>query len=69
MDKKIQINFWYVMAAVLGILFFQNFYQQSTKLTPIPYSRFQTLLNDGKVTEIGITQNYISVKNNQYIAF
>ena len=59
MDKKTQINFWYVIAAVFGILFLQNLYTQSTKVTPIPYSRFQTLLNDGKVVEISITQSYI----------
>ena len=59
MDKKAQINFWYVIAAVFGILFLQNLYIQSTKLTPIPYSRFQTLLNAGKVAEISITQSYI----------
>ena len=59
MDKKTQINFWYVIAAVFGILFLQNLYTQSTKVTPIPYSRFQTLLNDGKVVEISITQSSI----------
>ncbi len=59
MDKKTQINFWYVIAAVFGILFLQNLYIQSTKLTPIPYSRFQALLNQGKVAEISITQSYI----------
>lgn len=31
----------------------------ATKITAIPYSRFQTLLNDDKVSEIGITQNSI----------
>jgi cell division protease FtsH len=59
MDKKTQINFWYVIAAVLGILFIQNLYLQSTKLTPIPYSRFTTLLSEDKVAEIAISQNHI----------
>ena len=59
MDRKIQINFWYVTAAILGMLLVQSFYLQTTKSTPIPYSRFQSLLNDDKVAEIGITQNYI----------
>jgi len=59
MDKKTQINFWYVIAAVLGILFVQNLYIQGTKIAPIPYSRFQALLDEGKVVEIAITQNYI----------
>ncbi len=60
MDKKIHINFWYVIAAVLGMLWIQSLYQQGTAPTPIPYSRFQTLLNDGKVAQVEISQNSIS---------
>jgi len=59
-DKKVHINFWYVIAAVLGMLLIQELYLESTKLTPIPYSRFQTLLNEGKVDKIAIAQNYIN---------
>jgi cell division protease FtsH len=59
-DKKIHINFWYIIAAVLGMMLIQDLYLESTKLTPIPYSRFQTLLNEDKVAQIGIAQNYIS---------
>jgi cell division protease FtsH len=60
MDKKVHINFWYVIAAVLGMLWIQSLYQQGTAPTPIPYSRFQTLLNDGKVAEVEISQSSIS---------
>ncbi len=60
MDKKVHINFWYVIAAVLGMLWIQSLYLQSTERTPIPYSRFQTLLNDGKINEVEIGPNYIS---------
>src|SRR5260370_40715494 len=59
-DKKININFWYVIAAVLGMLLIQDLYLESTKLTPIPYSRFQTLLNENKVAKVAIAQDYIS---------
>ena len=58
-DKKTHINFWYAIAAAFGILLFQSVYLQSTKVTPIPYSRFQTLLNSGKVAEIGVSANSI----------
>jgi len=60
MDKKVHINFWYVIAAVLGMLWIQSLYLQSTERTPIPYSRFQALLNDGKINEVYIGPNYIS---------
>ena len=59
-DKKVHINFWYVIAAVLGMLLIQDLYLESTKLTSIPYSRFQTLLNQDKVEKIAIAPNYIS---------
>jgi cell division protease FtsH len=58
-DKKIHINFWYVIAAIFGMLLIQDLYLASTRLTPIPYSRFQTLLNEDKVAKIEIGQNYI----------
>jgi cell division protease FtsH len=58
-EKKQQINFWYVIAAVLLMLLIQSLYLQSTKLTPIPYSRFETLLDANKVKEVAITQNRI----------
>ena len=51
MDKKVHINFWYVIAAVLGMLWIQSLYLQSTERTPIPYSRFQTLLNEDKIAQ------------------
>ena len=59
MEKKQQIHFWYVIAAVLLMLFIQSLYLQSTKLTPIPYSRFETLLDANKISEVAITQNRI----------
>jgi cell division protease FtsH len=59
MDKKTQINVWYVIIAVLGVLMVQNFYKQYTKVEPIPYSRFHTLLEQDKIAEISITENRI----------
>ncbi|HYM72607.1 MAG TPA: ATP-dependent zinc metalloprotease FtsH [Stellaceae bacterium] len=59
MDKKNHINFWYVTGAILLMIWIQSLYLSTTRSTPIPYSRFQTLLNEDKVAEIGITQNTI----------
>ena len=59
MEKKQQIHFWYVIGAVLLMLFIQSLYLQSTKLMPIPYSRFETLLDENKIKEVAITQNQI----------
>jgi cell division protease FtsH len=59
MDKKAQINFWYIIIAIFGVLLVQNMYSQYTKVEPIPYSRFHELLDQGKIAEIAITENHI----------
>lgn len=59
MDKKNQINFWYVIIAILGVLLAQNLYTQYNKVKPIPYSQFQTLLDQGEVEEIAIGDDHI----------
>ena len=59
MDKKTHINFWYAIGAALLILWIQDLYLTASKSTSIPYSHFQALLADGKVAEVGISQNTI----------
>lgn len=58
-DKKAQINFWYILIAIIGVLYIQNLYTQYTQVEPIPYSRFQNLLERGKVEEVSIAENHI----------
>jgi cell division protease FtsH len=48
-----------VIAAILGMLWIQSLYLESTQRTAIPYSKFQTLLNEDKIADISIAQNYI----------
>lgn len=59
MDKKAQINFWFIIVAMLSLLLIQNLYTQYTQVKPIPYSRFQHLLEQGSVAEIAITEHQI----------
>jgi cell division protease FtsH len=59
MDKKEQVNFWYVIVAVLSVLFLQHLYAQYTQIEPISYSRFQHLLEQGQIAEISITDQHI----------
>jgi cell division protease FtsH len=59
MDKKTQINFWYIIIAILGMLVVQSFYKEYTKVEPIPYSRFHTLLEEDRIAEIAVTENHI----------
>lgn len=59
MDKKNQINFWYIIIAISGILLVQNIYTQYSKVKPIPYSQFQSLLDQGEIAEIAIAEDHI----------
>jgi cell division protease FtsH len=59
MDRKVQYNLWYVLAAVFGILVLQTLWQGYQQVEPIPYSQFQTYLRDGKVDDIVISDAYI----------
>jgi cell division protease FtsH len=59
MDRKTKINIWYIVAALAGFMLVQGFYQQSKQYTTIPYSRFQTLLDQDKIDQIWIEQNTI----------
>jgi cell division protease FtsH len=59
MDKKAQINFWYIIIAILGMLVVQSFYKQYTKVEPIPYRRYHTLLEENRIAEIAVTENHI----------
>ena len=60
MDKKVQFNFWYVVLALFGVLFLQNFWQQAQQTEVIPYSEFERLLAEGKVGDIVIGTERIS---------
>jgi cell division protease FtsH len=57
MDRK--INAWYLVAAVIGFLLLQGLYQASKQYTTIPYSRFESLLNDNKIDKVWVGQNSI----------
>ena len=62
MDKKTQINFWYVMLAVFGILMFQDWWTASRQVEVMPYSRFEELLAKGDIEEVFIRQKRLEGK-------
>jgi cell division protease FtsH len=59
MDRKTKINVWYIVAAMLGFTLLQSFYQTSKEYKTIPYSQFQTLLDQDKVDKVWVSQNTI----------
>ena len=56
--REHKINFLYVIAAFFAVLLIQNFLYPQNHTKTIPYSEFQTLVDQGKVTDlvVGTTQ-------------
>ncbi len=59
MERKAQINFWYVVAAFFGIMFLQIWWQQNQQIEVIPYSQFDNYVKEGMVSEILVTETHI----------
>ena len=53
--RKRQFLIWYVLAAMIGILLFQQFWTSYTQVETIAYSQLETLLNQGKVAEVTVS--------------
>ncbi len=54
------LNFWYIVAAFLGVVLIQSLLFQPTHVKTIPYSEFQQLAAQGKVTDIVVGQTQIT---------
>ena len=59
LDKKTKFNIWYIFIAIWGIGLFHNLWVQATAITSIPYSQFQTYLDNDRVEEIRIGKTHI----------
>jgi cell division protease FtsH len=59
MNRKTQINLWYTVAALLAIVFVQQWWAERQRVETIPYSQFEALVREGKVREVHVTENFI----------
>ena len=59
MNRKIQLNLWYAVAAVLAIVFIQQWWAEQQRVETIPYSQFEALVKAGKVAEVYVAENFI----------
>ena len=50
--RKRNIMLWYTIAAVVGVLAAQALWTSNSQVDTIPYSRFEELLNEGKIAEV-----------------
>ena len=60
MDKKAQLNLWYLIAAILGVFLLQNLWVQKPQVVVIPYSEFEQLLGDHQIAEVVIREQDIT---------
>lgn len=65
MKRGTQFNFWYVLLAVMGIVFIRDTWVQSQTIEAIPYSQFETYLDKGAVKDVQIGSSTIRGTFNQ----
>ena len=59
MNRETQINLWYVLLAVMGVVLIHDFWVQSRTIEAIPYSQFEIYLDEGAVKEVEIGSSII----------
>jgi len=64
MDKKTHINTWYLVAALLLMALIQ-WWMASNQVQTVPYSEFQTLLREGKIEQVLVSENSIRAELKQ----
>ncbi|HVJ44089.1 MAG TPA: ATP-dependent zinc metalloprotease FtsH [Dongiaceae bacterium] len=60
MDRKTHINFWYIAAAIIAVLFIQSYLSRLAQVENIPYSQFQTLLKEGMIDDLTVGKDSIT---------
>ena len=59
MEKKTQINIWYVVLAILGVILLRDLWVASQTVKPIPYSQFERYLEQGLVARVQVGADHI----------
>jgi cell division protease FtsH len=59
MERKTHFNFWYFVIAMLLIMLLQQWLFGSRQVETVPYSEFQSMVRDGRVSEVSIADDYI----------
>jgi len=62
MEKKQQINFGYALIAFFLLLAFQSWWISERQVETIPYSQFETLLENGAIEEVRVSNNFVQGK-------
>ncbi len=62
MEKKQQINFGYALIAFFLLLAFQSWWISERQVETIPYSQFETLLENGAIEEVRVSNTFVQGK-------
>jgi cell division protease FtsH len=62
MEKRTQFNVAYVLFAMFAVLTLQHLWQQATTVEVVPYSEFEKLLEEKKITEVTVGERQITGK-------
>lgn len=60
MERKTQINLWYLMIALLAVIWLRDLWVTSRDVEPLAYSEFLQMLEKGQIADIAIRDNVIS---------
>jgi len=63
-DRKAHINTWYFVAALLLMMLIQ-WWVSGSQVQTVPYSEFQTLLREGKIEQVLVSEKNISAELKQ----
>src|ERR1700747_3794624 len=58
-ERKQHFAAWYIFAAFLGVMFVQYLWLRYSQAETIPYSQFEQLLNDNKITSVFVGSDTI----------
>lgn len=64
-NRKLQFHIWYWVAAFFFLMAFQYLFATATQVAEIPYSQFETYLNEGKIAEAAVSDRFIQGKFKQ----
>jgi len=59
-ERKTQFHFWYVVAAIVGVLLLQSIWAQSQRIELLPYSEFQQLLDNDQIATVLVGETRIT---------
>jgi len=62
MEKQTRFNIAYVVFAMLAVLALQNAWQRALTIEVVPYSEFEKLLQERKITEVTVGERQITGK-------